>query len=123
MFGDDGEIPTYDIAFDVIQVCDGDGHALAPGWNLLALRHAPLPAAEPALDEIGTQGGDADLVARWLSDSDIWESHAKTRPYNNYCAQSWVRATLSGPLQPVPGYVRVPLLPIQPRWISNPCGR
>ncbi len=120
-YSDDGEIPTYDIAVDVVQVCDGDGHALAPGWNLLALRHAPLPAAEPALDEIGTQGGDADLVARWLSDSDVWESHAKTRPYNNYLlelgqgyfvraavASTWVR-TGPPPADPAP-------MDLEPMW-------
>jgi hypothetical protein len=88
--------------------------SLVAGSNLLAWPLEPLPNAETALDEIGTQGGNASEVYRWSREVDAWEGYMRDRPFNNFDmelgegyffkaakASTWTR-TGQPPADPVP---------------------
>lgn len=66
---------------------NGEVINVVQGWNSVALRLAPLPTAEEALDQIAGQNGNCDMVCRWLSDIDNWQCHTKDRPYNGFALE------------------------------------
>lgn len=76
---------------------------LDSGLTLLAPNVHTIPPtdAESALDEIDRQGGDADLVCRWLGETDAWECHNKGRPYARFPLDFgqgyFVRSTAAAP--------------------------
>jgi hypothetical protein len=58
--------------------------SIVPGWNAISPTLWPPPGAKAILNEIALQGGDASAVYHWRSETDTWEGHVKSQPYNNF---------------------------------------